>query len=194
MRRAVAACVVLPLAAAGSLTAHALAYRLAEPRPGPRAQLLAETGHRYLEVLPLLAGLAGALLALALTLRVRESRRGATSGSPALLFAWLPLLAFTAQEHLERLVHDGVFPADAVLERTFLVGLALQLPFAAAALLLARLLLQAADGLGRALAGRAFRAVGSVRAARRSWPSVSPVRSLSRTLAPGPRAPPAAAC
>jgi hypothetical protein len=42
-----------------------------------------------------------------------------------------------------------VFPWDAATQPTFVVGLLLQLPFAAAAYLLARLLLRAVRSLGR---------------------------------------------
>jgi hypothetical protein len=59
---------------------------------------------------------------------------------------------FVCQEHFERLLHDGVFPWGAVADRTFVVGLALQLPFAAVAYVLARLLLRAVRSLGGLLA------------------------------------------
>jgi hypothetical protein len=62
----------------------------------------------------------------------------------------VPPLAFTLQEHAERLAQ----PALVVAEPTFLVGLALQLPFAALAWLLARAILRAADVLGAFLAER----------------------------------------
>jgi hypothetical protein len=50
-------------------------------------------------------------------------------------------------EALEGLLNRGVVPFGEALQPTFLVGLALQLPFALAAYLLARLLLRAGDGL-----------------------------------------------
>jgi hypothetical protein len=58
---------------------------------------------------------------------------------------------FAFQEHFERLMHDGVFPWDAAAQPTFLVGLLLQLPFAVAGYLLARLLLRVVRSLGRLL-------------------------------------------
>jgi hypothetical protein len=64
---------------------------------------------------------------------------------PARLLFLVPPLAFALQEHLERLVHDGSFPLAAAIEPTFLVGLALQLPFALAAYAVAAALLEVAD-------------------------------------------------
>jgi len=66
----------------------------------------------------------------------------------------LPLVGFSVQEHLERVIHLGEIPTAAAIEPTFLLGLALQLPFALAAFALARLLLRAADHVGRALRAR----------------------------------------
>ena len=42
----------LPLAIAGSQAAHAAGYALVEPHAHARAELLAETGHGYLQHLP----------------------------------------------------------------------------------------------------------------------------------------------
>jgi hypothetical protein len=57
------------------------------------------------------------------------------------------------QEVIELSLHTGTLGWHAVLAPTFLPGLALQLPFALAAYLVARALLRAANALGRALAG-----------------------------------------
>jgi hypothetical protein len=59
---------------------------------------------------------------------------------------------FCLQEILELSLHSGTFGWRAVLAPTFLPGLALQLPFALAAYLVARILLRAATALGLALA------------------------------------------
>ena len=64
----------------------------------------------------------------------------------------LPPVAFGAQEVTERLVHTGQIPWTVVLQPAFLIGLALQLPFALAALLLAWALDFAARAVGGALA------------------------------------------
>ena len=116
--------------ALGCLAAHSLAYHLVTPR--------AER-HGYLAFAPLVVGV---LVALAV---VGAFRRGRTS-SP-LVFAVLPPLAFVLQEHAERL--DLI-----VTEPAFLVGLALQLPFALAAFVAARAFLGLADLVVEALASR----------------------------------------
>ena len=66
-------------------------------------------------------------------------------------FFALPLIAFAVQEHLERLLHSGHLPLAAVLEPTFVVGLALQVPFGLAALALARIIFACADELADSL-------------------------------------------
>ena len=53
-RRPLAWLVAVPLMTAGSLTAHALAYRIVEPDSATRGDLLAKSGHGYLASAPLL--------------------------------------------------------------------------------------------------------------------------------------------
>lgn len=148
--------VVAPLVVLGSEAAHAADYWIEDPDPADRAKLLEQTGHQYLDYAPLGAGFCIALLAFAF---LGSVRRGLNGGAPAgrrlrlLPFAVLPLLVFALQEHLERLFHDGAFPWHAVVEPTFGMGLALQLPFALAAFLVARALLAAGARLGRTLRG-----------------------------------------
>ncbi len=133
MRRiALVLLLTVPLTAAGTLTAHAAAYALlGAPSEGV---------HGYLAHLPqLLAILAlPVLLALAIAGRARAPR--------AWPVAVVALAAFVVQEHVERLAHTGELPF--LLDRpVFLLGLALQLPFALAAWLLARLLIRVAGAL-----------------------------------------------
>ena len=92
----------------------------------------------------LLAGLA----LQALSAFRGEPRRPATSP----LIVLLSPAAFVAQELIERFLHTGQVPWTTVLQPAFLVGLALQLPFALAALLLAWALDSAARAVGHALA------------------------------------------
>jgi hypothetical protein len=159
--------VSLPFMAAGCLAAHSLAYHLVSAR---------EERHGYLAFAPLLLGLLGALAIVGVLLRGR-------SLSPFACAA-LPPLAFVVQEHVERL--------ELVLtEPAFLVGLALQLPFALAALVAARAFLSAADRVLRALGGRR----PPVRLRIAPPPPVL-VALLRSTLLPGvrsSRAPPAVA-
>lgn len=150
VRRLIALGGAIGLAIAGSQVAHASAYRLAEPLPGTRARLLSETGHGYLDHLPLGIALISAVLVLALLAEADATRSGSSGTTPrASLFLWLAPLTFVGQEHLERWLAEGSFPWQAAGERTFMLGLALQLPFALAAWLVARVLLHAARALGR---------------------------------------------
>jgi len=61
------------------------------------------------------------------------------------VFLILPMLLFTLQEHLERLLASGVFPWWTVREPTFARGMALQIPLGLVAYLIARLLLRTAE-------------------------------------------------
>jgi hypothetical protein len=130
MKRGAPWLVSVPFMAAGCLAAHSLAYHLVT---NPRER------HGYLAFAPLFLGVLGGLAI------VGAVRRGRTH-SPV-LFALLPPLAFTVQEHAERLHLVATEPA-------FLVGLALQLPFALAALVAARAFLGLADLVSEALAAR----------------------------------------
>jgi hypothetical protein len=152
-RRPLAWLLALPLMTAGSLVAHGLAYRIVAPQPDVRLDLLDRTGHAYLEAAPFVLGICLALLLAGIAAQVaRALRRGSRSAPAAWPLAALPLLGFVLQEHLERLAATGDVPLAAVSEPTFLVGLALQLPFALAALVAARILGRAAEAVGRALA------------------------------------------
>jgi hypothetical protein len=130
---------VLPLMTAGCLGAHSVAYRLVEPEG-------AEAAHGYLALAPFALAVG---LALGAAAAVRSAFTGRTQASgPLSVFALLPPLAFTLQEHLEEAFLAGALPLDTALEPAFLVGLVLQLPFALAALVVARALLRAADAVG----------------------------------------------
>jgi hypothetical protein len=130
MRRTLAPLLVLPLAAAGTLVAHAAAYAaLGAPSEGV---------HGYLAHLPQLLMLLAlpALLSAAITAR--------STVPPAWPFAATSIALFVLQEHVERLAHTGSLPF--LLDRpVFLLGLALQLPVGLVVWLLARALLRAAD-------------------------------------------------
>ena len=142
----------LPVMVVGSQCAHALAYRLAYPNAHLRLSELLLTGHGYMVRhpgdLPLLLAVIGAIELVALGWLalggIRPSLRGPL---PAWGFALLPLLGFTLQELLERLLVGGGFSWWVVLTPTFKLGLLLQLPFSLATYLVARLLLRAANEL-----------------------------------------------
>jgi hypothetical protein len=187
MRRCLAWLVAVPLMLVGSEAAHVLAYRIAYPAVPARVHVLLVTGHGYMRWLPLAFGVAGAVVALSLLAEATNATRGRhTRGLPAWAFALLTPLAWIVQEHLELLLHTGVFPWHEVGRPTFLPGLALQLPFAALAYLVARLLLRVAEEGGRAVARVApprvgIAALAAVAPARE--PQLPRIAVISRGLA-----------
>jgi len=133
--------------------AHALAYRFVTSAH-ERAYELSTTGHGYLAYLPLALAVGTVLVAFALAAEVRHMVASSASSGlrpRAWHFAVVAPALFFCQEHFERLLHDGGVPWDAALAPSFATGLVLQLPFALAAYVLARLLLHAARSLGRRL-------------------------------------------
>jgi hypothetical protein len=151
-RRGVVWLLTLPLAVVGSQLGHALAYRLITPNEAQRDHELTATGHAYLAYAPGALAVCGVLVIVALSVELAHVLTDRRRARPAALpFAILAPAIFVFQEHFERLTHDGVFPWDAAAQPTFVVGLLLQLPFAAAAYLLARLLLGVVRSLGRSL-------------------------------------------
>ena len=129
----------LPLMAAGCLGAHSAAYSLIEPATP-------EPAHGYLTIALLLLAIGMAVGLVAALSSVAAGRSRAVVS--VRLFALLPPLAFTLQEHLERAFQPGVSALETTLDPVFLVGLALQLPFALGAVAVARSLLRAAEAAG----------------------------------------------
>jgi hypothetical protein len=179
-----------PLLLAGTEAGHWLAYRIVYPNAWQRAQALAQSGHGYLAYWPAFGGVAFATLLTAVLLEVREQARGSADDAPAqpsaLVFAALPPLTFALQEHLESLVHNGSI-SGVVEAPTFMVGVALQLPFALAAFLLARGLLRVAEVVGRALRAPAPRATAPVEPAHaHTIAAPRPLQPLGARTARGP--------
>lgn len=130
----------------GSLAAHSLSYRLAEPDQHARALMLETTGHDYVGLTAFV--IASAVVAVLASLSISAlARRPVATGRFSGTLALLPVAGYTVQEHLERFFSSGSFPVDAALEPTFLVGIVLQVPFALAALWLTRALLTAANAM-----------------------------------------------
>lgn len=153
MRRHLAWVSIAPLMVGGLLAGHFLGYRVATPDAHERADALAHSGHGYLGYAPLALAVCFGLLLTALLFRAVAGYRGdplRPAASRAIIL--LPPLAFVVQEHVERLLYSGGVPWTAALDPSFLVGLALQLPFALAALLLAWALDSVAHAVGRILA------------------------------------------
>jgi hypothetical protein len=191
--------VALPVATASWLSAHCLAFLLAPPAAGEQMHHHAEGGHPYFASAPVLIAALVTVLAAGLVLCVGEGVRGRAGGlgPSAPLFAVLPPLGFGMQEHLEGLVRSGSLPSDLITEPTFLAGLALQLPFAVAALLLCRCLYALGYGLGRFLARRlavATRVQAPAPASHRRPVCVILIPPSVLALGHGSRAPPAPAC
>jgi hypothetical protein len=161
-RRTAAWLVSLPLMVVGTQVAHVIAYEIVYPNAHVRLAALIATGHGYMVgthgYLPMLLGITGAIDLVAVGWVFAGSlRRSLQRPVPAWAFALLPLLCFSLQELIERWLAGSSVPWWMVLQPTFRVGLALQLPFALAALLLARLLLRAGAGAGAAVRQRAPR-------------------------------------
>jgi hypothetical protein len=157
MRRHLAWPLALPIAVIGGLAAHSVGYRVAVPDPRLREEVLASSGHGYLDYAPLAVGLCTAVVLLAFAAGVLRSFFGRGGrGVQIKLLAGLPPLAFVTQEILERLVHDGHVQPSLLWSAPFVVGLAAQLPFALLAAAIAYALGGAAERLGRAIraAGR----------------------------------------
>lgn len=127
MNRIRAWLVVSPVIAAGVLVAHALAYRLTSTPTDPF--------HEYLAHAPQV------LFLLALSGLVLAGFGPTRDAPPAWIFPVVAVATFVAQEHLERLVHGGSVPI-LVTTPVFLVGLALEVPVALVAWVLARRLLR----------------------------------------------------
>jgi hypothetical protein len=190
--------VALPLAVASWLGAHCLAYWFVAPAGEHQMGVHAESGHAYLGYTPAILIWGLALVVAGLLLCVGHGLRGRRPSRPPLrLFALVPPIGFTVQEHLERLIGTGGLPPDIVLEPTFLVGLALQLPLTLAALLLAHTLSGAGFTLGRMLAPKLapLRPHRVTPASPQRLPAAAtPIGPPVLALGHGPRAPPAAPC
>jgi hypothetical protein len=123
MRRTLTWLVTLPFAAASVLIGHKIAYAVTGTPTGGMHDYLAHAP----QVVFILASLA--VLGLATDARARSHS--------AMPLASLGIGAFVAQEHLERLIHTGHIPflfASPVMW----LGIALQLPLAAAVWFVAR--------------------------------------------------------
>jgi hypothetical protein len=158
-RRRFAWLLSLPLAAIGWIAGHSLAYMVVAPHGAHREQLLSETGHGYLGAAPLLVACAITVLLAGLALAIGDGVCGRARTRVAVWpIALVPPLGFAVQEHLERVIELNALPLGVALEPTFLVGMALQLPLAAVALLVAQAVLAFGHALGRRVAvGRALR-------------------------------------
>jgi hypothetical protein len=111
------------------------------------------TGHAYLSWLPVVLAGAGAAAVVSLAVTALDAARGRRARhAPAWAFGLVPPAGFAIQELIELSLHTGTLGWRAILAPTFLPGLLLQLPFGLVAYVAARLLLRAAEHVGRSLA------------------------------------------
>jgi hypothetical protein len=136
LRRTLAWTLLVPLAAAGLLATHALAYELTGTSAG--------AVHGYLAHAPQVVGVLATLSLVGLALQQRSVGR-----LSAWSFALLAPLGFACQEHLERLAHTGELPW-LLTTPAFLLGLAMQVPIAVACVLVARRVAGTLTGVRRA--------------------------------------------
>lgn len=156
MKRLALWAIVFPLTLAGTEVAHALAYRIVYPIASVRWHVLATSGHGYLAYVPIVLGIGAAVLVAGLASTVADvARRRPTQPLPAWAFASLPLVGFTVQEFVERLLATNTLPWWMFEQPTFRVGLLLQLPFALVAYLVARLLQRVCREIGEVIVGAA---------------------------------------
>jgi hypothetical protein len=134
---------------AGTEVAHALAYRIVYPVASVRWHVLEASGHGYMGYAPLLFGIGGAVLVAGFASTIVDAaRRRPARALPAWAFGLLPLVGYTIQEFVERLLATNVLPWWMFEQPTFRVGLLLQVPFALLVYLAAKLLLRAAERIG----------------------------------------------
>jgi hypothetical protein len=111
---------------------------------------------------------------------------------PSRRLAAIPALILLVQEHVEHLVQDGDIGLLAAAEPAVLAGVAVQIPFGLCALWLARALLRAADGIGRALARRSSSGAQFLTTSRLGlFVHASPLRLCVLASSHAGRAPPA---
>lgn len=190
-RRLLGLLVSAPLLAAGWLAAHELAYRVTLPSAGERRHALLTSGHGYLDTAHVVTAGALALALVALVICTVWPTAGyAGNRSVPVAFALIPPLGFVTQEHVERLIHDGSLSPDIALAPSFIVGIVLQVPIAAAAVLFAHALLTIAHTVGKALTS--LGSVRTTRAPRTSWPRAvaTPPTASPLALHAAVRAPP----
>jgi hypothetical protein len=146
--------VMLPLVAAGTESAASLVDRFA-PKRYETVELFSRSNASH-SVLPLAAALGAAVLLYA----VYSAARNAPSARrlPRSIVVYLPPLAFALQEHAEYVLRHGRVPWTLVIDPIFAAGLLLQIPFAVAAYLVARFLVEVAVAIAeRASVSRAAR-------------------------------------
>ena len=136
---------------AGLFAGHSVGYRLATPDTHERADTLAHSGHGYLDYAPLTLAVCLGLLLAALLLRAVASFYGQPRRPAASRASSCCRRLHSSSRSTWRGSSIRAVPWTTAFEPSFLVGLALQLPSALAALLLAWVLDSVAHAIGHAL-------------------------------------------
>lgn len=139
-----------PILVVGLFAGHELGYRLAVPEPHAGGHALDEVGHGYFAYAPYAAAVLLSVAVVALGLRVRGALFGGRGEAPFFAFALLPPIGFALLEAVERL-RGGELALSTMAAPEVIAGLTVQLPFALAALVVARLLCSLAHVVGVAL-------------------------------------------
>ena len=130
MRRALTYYITFPLVILGLFVAHQASYYVVHGTDAPK--VLADTGHGYLQHLPLalIVCLITSLSFVAADAVWSALTRRPVTKLPVWPFLLTGPVTFTVQEHVERYQATGQLPWSVTLEATFLVGLLLQVPTA----------------------------------------------------------------
>jgi hypothetical protein len=156
-RRRAAWGVALAFTAVGGLSAHLVAYSLASPGGHSRHDH-ATTASAFGAHLRGCAAICVAIGVIALAVSAFErSGRLRRAFLPLWVFAAAPPVGFVLQELVERAAGTGTLAHIGPLDAAFLVGLAVQVPFAVAAYISARGLLAAAVAFVKRLAAPRLR-------------------------------------
>lgn len=190
MRKHAVWLVTLPLTLTCIESAHAAANALFG---SPTAELF-ETPTTGRSVLPIVAALTlGAIVAGVAARIVGASWTPRTSRTLALPFVLIPPVGFVVLEVTEAFAGGGI-DRTTLLGRTFLAGLALQLPFALVGYVVARLLLKLSDDVGELVGRIAIRRLSTAEPVPVAWSveSLRPALLHAGTSARGPPSPPSA--
>jgi hypothetical protein len=182
---------VFALTVAGWISAHEVAYRLALSHPHGGGSDVSEHRHAYLAYGSLVIALC-LLIAFVCTagLVARPDGLRPPSRRLLLLVVLLPPLGFALQEVTEGLLTTGALPYEAAAQPTFLLGILLQLPFALAALAVARVLFAFARCLARSVGEAGRPRLVSLELSLRSVVEARPPRLPALAFGYGERGPP----
>lgn len=179
--------VCVPVAVAGCLVAHQTGYVFEAPDGFARSLELRSDGHAYFREFVFLFAAAMTMLLAGFALAMHAATDASSPLNPsAKPFAAIPVLVFVIQESTERIAAGNLL--ELFTEVSFVVGLALQVPFGLIAFLFARLILVVAHGVGRIIRTLNERRRPRARSPRTSIrPRETPTAQRSQLLGRAPR-------